>query len=1191
MPADHSVRTSVPDPAPAPAPVKAGTPAKKPRLSIETLAGRLAWMDGGLIVLVLVAAFLLAAFPATNSDLLQQFAVGRLLVEGKYQFGVDPFTFTTEGVYWANHSWLFGLIAYGLYSIPAIGGAVLVVVKAMLVSLLALVMLRSGSRPGERWWVPATITGIAVVALSPQLALRPTVVSYLFLGLTVWFLIRPAPQKPAAREIADRKKKGRAQGVPIPFKAYWPLPVLCLLWVNIDQWFFLGPLTIGLYLAAVALQEKFRPVQRGADDPAEKPKTLGLVFLASVAACLVSPHYYHAFVVPPQLGLGAAADAVRESRQFQPMFLSPLTFEDKTHIGYLETESVFNIVAYCGLLLLGVISFALSFRTWRWWRLALWLSFAALSLYHARAIPFFAVVAAPITALNLLDFAAVRLGPAYLDGPNARSWAVSGRVLTLFLTLLLCVAAVPGWTQGKNRDLQSLHFGPRVEWEPSLRQAAEKIAAWRKDGKLPDNTRWFNTSPDVVNYFAWFCPGEKGFLDQRLALFDRTAGDYVSARKLLLKVSANPLGSQDSLRELRDLFDQHKIDFVAAYDTDIRSPTCVLKGLLSQPDDWPRVSGYGRTGLFWRKNGSAARASEAVRGSIVDDAGAAFGPAAVPAPRTRPGREPEPREWYQDLWRRRPPLFNADADDAQFHLRNFEAGAPARVHDSLRRRDLALAASLPSMTLPASPNLVQAAFMAQLFRPDIKPDQVPNATQKLAANLAGNYLTTVDHGPPESLYLALRAARRALHKNPDDATTYLLLARIYLWLQTETREGSLWPPELVEIRRAQVLGALNQAVRLNPDLLEAHEILANQYQQLGWADLRLQHLREVLRCAQEQREELERKAGTDLSAQIKAGEEQVQKLDEEVKRRLDRFDITVASKPPAELVRELVSRQQGTYGLGERTLKLLRELNYKELAEKDRPAAMLAGQMQIDLQFLIGQLDEIRATVKRGSDVDLGVSPQTGWPAVEWARIRLAAVAGDYDEADEELEKQIERVAASVDGRAVAGLLSAAIMGAVPRLTGALGPLPAAHDCSQLVGRLKQTPPAAQQELVSRFYRGVQQYPNQGLWFLAVDDAAMAVVAPMVREAELRVLRGWLALEAGDNRQAAAEFRRALTSRWPPKHATALALTLGSTAPLDATTSLFSSWLAVKPPVFEYFNGYDLAVRGLKWLEAHEKER
>ncbi len=205
------------------------------------------------------------------------------------------------------------------------------------------------------------------------------------------------------------------------------------------------------------------------------------------------------------------------------MFLSPLSLQSGNHPSYFSENQGLNVVglAYFPLLLVGLLSFILTVGSWRFWRFTVWVFFAGLSLYHARAIPFFAVVAAPIAALNLLDYAGLRFGATYLEGDRARSWAVSGRVLTLFLTLLLVAATVPGLTHYTKNQVYQVAW--RVELDPSLREAALQVAAWRNENKLPANTRWFTTSPEIVHYFAWFCPGEKGFFDQRLAPFDKVA--------------------------------------------------------------------------------------------------------------------------------------------------------------------------------------------------------------------------------------------------------------------------------------------------------------------------------------------------------------------------------------------------------------------------------------------------------------------------------------------------------------------------------------------------------------------------------------------------------------------------------------------------------------------------------------------
>src|SRR5437868_5388408 len=78
--------------------------------------------DWLLIGLAVALSFVAASVPAYNSDVWLHLATGRLIAEGKYTFGVDPFSFTTEAadghdaVYWAYHSWLYELGVYGLYS-------------------------------------------------------------------------------------------------------------------------------------------------------------------------------------------------------------------------------------------------------------------------------------------------------------------------------------------------------------------------------------------------------------------------------------------------------------------------------------------------------------------------------------------------------------------------------------------------------------------------------------------------------------------------------------------------------------------------------------------------------------------------------------------------------------------------------------------------------------------------------------------------------------------------------------------------------------------------------------------------------------------------------------------------------------------------------------------------------------------
>src|SRR5262245_6253714 len=203
------------------------TPPKRKQTTSEQLAVEITRLDRVLVVLVLAFAFLSASFTARNTDLWQHLAVGRMIVAGEYHFGTDPFAFTTETVYWAHHAWFVDLIVYGVAQAAGgiesrAAGIVLVGLKALLISLLAAILMGI-RRPGQSLWAPAFFTALAVLAISMRALLQPTVVSFLFLAITLCILHRPG------------LLRGRNTGARGTYKAYWWLVPLFVLWVNLDR--------------------------------------------------------------------------------------------------------------------------------------------------------------------------------------------------------------------------------------------------------------------------------------------------------------------------------------------------------------------------------------------------------------------------------------------------------------------------------------------------------------------------------------------------------------------------------------------------------------------------------------------------------------------------------------------------------------------------------------------------------------------------------------------------------------------------------------------------------------------------------------------------------------------------------------------------------------------------------------------
>ena len=240
-----------------------------------------------LLALVLTLSFFVASFTATNSDIWLHLAIGQRLSEGTLQFGVDPFSWATEAVgdksatYWVHQSWLYSWLFYHLYNL--VGGAGLVLGKAILFTAAIALLSRIGWTDANRWFVLICLA-MAALAISPRLLLQPTVVSFLFVSITLYVLNR-----------AGAFRQANAETRPTCARWLWTLPPLFALWANLDAWFVLGPLVLGLCWAGAGLSRWFK------SSSAIPGKTLGLVFAVGLLACLVNPFHVRVFQLPPEL--------------------------------------------------------------------------------------------------------------------------------------------------------------------------------------------------------------------------------------------------------------------------------------------------------------------------------------------------------------------------------------------------------------------------------------------------------------------------------------------------------------------------------------------------------------------------------------------------------------------------------------------------------------------------------------------------------------------------------------------------------------------------------------------------------------------------------------------------------------------------------------------------------------------------
>lgn len=913
--------------------------------------------DSVLISLVLVLAFLASSFAVYNSDFWLHLASGRLLAERRYQFGVDPFAFTTGNHYWANHAWLFDLPLFLVYT--HFGGTILVVLKALLISILAAFLL-SVRQPDRGLSWPVACTLLAVLAMSPRLLLHSTCLSYILLGLTLWLLWRP-------------RKPFVSFGQQL--RHYAPVLLLFVLWVNVDDWFLLGPLLAGLFW----LGDWIAPDRTSAATPQRTP---GWLWPAGLGICLVNPHHVHAFTLPVELM--PLLSALRDDIRFEPLLASP--WQSRLYYNSLAGINWAN-GAYLILLVGGGLSFLLDVRRLAGWRLLIWLTFAGLSVWLSRTIPFFAVVASPITALNLQE--------AFQPVPERRSsyrrFLVGMSQFSLVIAgLALCVLAWLGWLQGFQ------NIGRHVDWtvqaDGSLKQVAEKLHLWHQQDKLGKG-RGFLSHPSIVHYCAWFCPEEKGFLDYRVQLFHDVSDEYEQiCRSLHLSIGRKdhrPVG------DWRALLRKYEITHLVLYDASLLRLAPALEYLAASKEVWRLLDVDGQALIVgWRDDSRLLPE----RVPTFDAERLAFttalnGEEKAEFP-TAPARGVERAPRSSDFWS----LFCKPIAPSPWET----AAAGALLHyfedrESFERQRRAIrcfgwVAALPALSVNS---------LDGLLRLGVAIEQAPLALQDLSQQ------------PPALPLLAVRAARAALAQNPDDVSAYLSLGRAYLDLTGRTPERAVldYLSPLAEIRQIQIATALQNVLRLNPDSLIAHEQLAALYEARGFLDVALHHQRVVLRLAR-RTGSLPSESPAVFAQRMEQKEQTIKALERLVNDRKNEFSLQTRDLGSEPLRRAQIALSQG-----------LARLALDDILATSS-VLLLRGEgitLQVRLQLMLGRIEDVRSQLAapdwKTNKANLGfvnlfapgdsTVPTYRLPGYEWLLLCQTAADGDYEQANAALQDLI----------------------------------------------------------------------------------------------------------------------------------------------------------------------------------------
>jgi len=397
-------------------------------------------------------------------DFWWQIATGRLVAEHGWPT-VDVFSYTAAGRPWIELRWLYCWLVYRGWD--ALGAEALSAMKWPLVTgALGLVTLASIGRRSAPFAGGALV--LALAACSRRFFLRPELVSYVLLAGFAAILVH------------HRRRGGRL---------VWLLPVLQILWVNLQPLFVLGPIVVATMLADAAAGAAWSAPDSQAGER-RRALTLALVLAACVAACLVNPYGADGAYQPFLL-----LDEMRGS-----VFKSVIS-ELWTPFAFLETAAVRWFLA---LIAAAALSAAINLRRLdRFWTLLavsqLWLAVTAV-----RNVPLFAIVAIPFILSNVER--------TFLwNRRSGRALVVSGRVTSLAaigLAAWFSVSLVSGRYYAQRNDPNRFGLGIAERSRPD--RAVDFLE--RADvggnvlGTLPENS-----------YLVW--RGHRVYADPRLEVY------------------------------------------------------------------------------------------------------------------------------------------------------------------------------------------------------------------------------------------------------------------------------------------------------------------------------------------------------------------------------------------------------------------------------------------------------------------------------------------------------------------------------------------------------------------------------------------------------------------------------------------------------------------------------------------------
>jgi tetratricopeptide (TPR) repeat protein len=225
-------------------------------------------VEGLLILLFAVLTFLLACYELSDSDILWHLKGGQWILQNWRVPDLDPFTFGSADQHWVDAHWLFQIVLALAYRANGFAGTILL---AATVGTAAVLVALASRRPGAPLLVVLLCWLPALVLTSNRFDPRPEIFSLFYLACYLAVL----------GHLDERPRLA------------WLLPLVQMLWVNMQGLFILGPVLLGFFLLHHLVRFPGLGLQgRLAWDASQRRwwRHVGGASVAVALACLLTPY-------------------------------------------------------------------------------------------------------------------------------------------------------------------------------------------------------------------------------------------------------------------------------------------------------------------------------------------------------------------------------------------------------------------------------------------------------------------------------------------------------------------------------------------------------------------------------------------------------------------------------------------------------------------------------------------------------------------------------------------------------------------------------------------------------------------------------------------------------------------------------------------------------------------------------------